>query len=59
MKIRKYQAGAIIYTPTPTGGQATSTQTSASSSSASENQKNYWYNAERNNGSTKRGWTSC
>lgn len=36
MKIRKYQAGAIIYTPTPTGGQATSTQTSASSSSASE-----------------------
>lgn len=37
MKIRKYQAGAIIYTPTPTGGQATSTQTSASSYSASEN----------------------
>lgn len=36
MKIRKYQAGAIIYTPTPTGGQATSTQMSASSSSASE-----------------------
>ena len=36
MKIRKYQAGAIIYTPTPTGGQATSTQASASSSSASE-----------------------
>lgn len=36
MKIRKYQAGAIIYTPTPTSGQATSTQTSASSSSASE-----------------------
>lgn len=36
MKIRKYQAGAIIYTPTPTGGQATSTQESASSSSASE-----------------------
>ena len=36
MKIRKYQAGAIIYTPTPTGGQATSTQVSASSSSASE-----------------------
>ena len=36
MKIRKYQAGAIIYTPTPTGGQATSTQMSTSSSSASE-----------------------
>ena len=36
MKIRKYQAGAIIYTPTPTGGQATSTQASASSSSASK-----------------------
>lgn len=36
MKIRKYQAGAIIYTPTPTGGQATSTQMGASSSSASE-----------------------
>lgn len=36
MKIRKYQAGAIIYTPTPTGGQATSAQESASSSSASE-----------------------
>lgn len=36
MKIRKYQAGAIIYSPTPTGGQATSAQESASSSSASE-----------------------
>lgn len=35
MKIRKYQAGAIIYTPTPTGGTATSAQQSASSSSAS------------------------
>lgn len=35
MKIRKYQAGAIIYTPTPTGGTATSAQQSTSSSSAS------------------------
>ena len=34
MKIRKYQAGAIIYTPTPTG-IATSAQQSASSSSSS------------------------
>lgn len=34
MKIRKYQAGAIIYTPTPTG-TATSAQQSASSSSSS------------------------
>lgn len=35
MKIRKYQAGAIIYTSTPTGGMATGTQQSASSSSSS------------------------
>ena len=34
MKIRKYQAGAIIYTPTPTG-TATSAQQSTSSSSSS------------------------
>lgn len=35
MKIRKYQAGAIIYTPTPSLEAATSTQQSASSSSSS------------------------
>ncbi len=35
MKIRKYQAGAIIYTSTPSLEAATSTQQSASSSSSS------------------------
>lgn len=36
MKIRKYQVGSIIYTPTPTAAATASAQQSASSSSASK-----------------------
>lgn len=39
MKIRKYQAGSIIYTPTPRQDAAASTQSGTSSSSASEETK--------------------
>lgn len=39
MKIRKYQAGALIYTPSPTGATAGASSTSGSSSSSSKSEK--------------------
>jgi hypothetical protein len=39
MKIRKYQAGALIYTPSPTGATAGASSTSSSSSSGTKSEK--------------------